>query len=156
MRKKLSIILIVLVLLTCSGCGNSKYITGKDKQLVKNTETGQTLRNDILCRPTDKELLKIYGKNEKQMRNKLSKLPECKNFKLSSVKYHSLWESIFVKPLAWIIIKVGYLIKNFGLAVMVIGALIRLIMLPLSKKSLMTSENMKKAQPEIQKNRKEI
>lgn len=151
MRKKLSIILIVLVLLTCSGCGNSKYITGKDKQLVKNTETGQTLRNDILCRPTDKELLKIYGKNEKQMRNKLSKLPECKNFKLSSVKYHSLWESIFVKPLAWIIIKVGYLIKNFGLAVMVIGALIRLIMLPLSKKSLMTSENMKKAQPEIQK-----
>ena len=113
--------------------------------MVKNTETGQTLRNDILCRPTDKELLKIYKKNEKQMRNKLDKLPECNSFKLSSVKYHSLWESIFVKPLAWVILKTGYLVKNFGVAVMLIGAIIRLIMLPLSKKSMMTSENMKKA-----------
>lgn len=151
MRKKLSIILVVLVLLSCTGCGNSKYITNKDKQIVKNEETGQTLRNDILCRPTDKELLKIYGKNEKQMRTKLDKLPECKKFNLGSVKYHSLWESIFVKPLAWVIIKVGYLIRDFGFAVMIIGALIRLVMLPLSKKSLMTSENMKKAQPEIAK-----
>lgn len=151
MRKKISILLVVIVLLTCTGCGNSKYITDSNKQMVKNTETGQTLRNDILCRPTDKELLKIYQKNEKQMRNKLDKLPECNSFKLSSVKYHSLWESIFVKPLAWVILKTGYLVKNFGVAVMLIGAIIRLIMLPLSKKSMMTSENMKKAQPELAK-----
>ena len=151
MRKKISILLAVIVLLTCTGCGNSKYITDSNKQMVKNTETGQTLRNDILCRPTDKELLKIYKKNEKQMRNKLDKLPECNSFKLSSVKYHSLWESIFVKPLAWVILKTGYLVKNFGVAVMLIGAIIRLIMLPLSKKSMMTSENMKKAQPELAK-----
>ena len=151
MKKKLSIVLIVFMILLCCGCGNSKYITNKDNQLVKNSETGQAVRNDILCRPTDKKLLKIYSDNEKQMKTKLNKLPNCQNFKLSSIEYHSLWESIFVKPLAWLIIKVGYLVKNFGISVMLIGALIRLVMLPLSKKSLMTSENMKKAQPEIMK-----
>ena len=41
-------------------------ITDSNKQMVKNTETGQTLRNDILCRPTDKELLKIYKKIRNQ------------------------------------------------------------------------------------------
>ena len=149
MKKKISILLIVLLLLTCSGCGNSKYITNKDKQLVKNEETGQTVRNDILCKPTDNNLLTIYKSNEKQMRTKLTKLPECKKFKLKSIKYYSLWESIFVKPLAWIILKTGYLVKNFGIAVMLIGAIIRLIMLPLSKQSLKTSKNMQKAQPEL-------
>ncbi len=151
MKKKLSIFLVVILLLSCTGCGNSNYITNKDKQLIKNEETGQPIRNDILCRPKDKELLSIYDKNEKQMQTKLSKLPECEKFKLSSTKYHGLWEAIFVKPLAWVIIKVGKLLGNFGVAVMVVGALIRIVLMPLSKKSLMMSENMKKAQPELNK-----
>ncbi len=151
MKKKLSIFLVVILLLGCTGCGTSNYITDKDKQLIKNEETGQAVRNDILCRPKDKELISIYDKNEKQMQTKLSKLPECEKFKLSSIKYHGLWESIFVKPLAWIIINVGKLLGNFGVAVMVVGALIRIILMPLTKKSLNMSENMKKAQPEINK-----
>lgn len=151
MKKKLSILLVVILLLTCTGCGKSDYIVNKDKQLVQNKQTGQSVRNDILCRPKDKELIEIYDKYEDQMQTKISKLPECENFKLNSTKYHGLWESIFVKPLAWIIINVGKLVRNFGISVMVVGALIRLILLPLSKKSLQTSENMKKAQPEIQK-----
>ena len=149
MKKKLSVILVVLMLLTCTGCGSSNYIKDKEKQLIQNNETGQSVRNDILCRPKDKKLLSIYEKYEKQMQTKLSKLPECEDFKLNSTKYHGLWESIFVKPLAWVIIKVGALVRNFGIAVMLVGALIRIVLLPLSKKSLTTSENMKKAQPEM-------
>ena len=151
MRKKIAILLVGILLISCTGCGSSNYITDKDKQMIKQESTNQAVRNDILCKPTDKELLKIYGENEKQMRYKLDQLPDCQDFKLNSTKYHSLWESIFVKPLAWLILKVGYLVKNFGVSVMLIGAAIRLIMLPLSKKSLMTSENMKKAQPELNK-----
>ncbi len=149
MKKKLSLFLAIIMLLSCTGCGASNYITTKDKQLVKNEETGQSVRNDILCKPTDKSLTEIYEKYEKQMQTKLKKLPDCEHFKLNSTKYHGLWESIFVKPLAWVIIKVGKLLGNFGVAVMVVGALIRLVLLPLSKKSFETSENMKQAQPEI-------
>ena len=137
------------MLLTCTGCGNSKYIVDKEEQLVRNDVTGQSVRNDILCRPTDKELVEIYSKYEDQMQTKLKKLPECSKFKLNSTKYHGLLETIFVKPLAWCIIKIGVLVKNYGIAVMVVGALIRLLLLPLSKKSLQTSENIKKAQPEL-------
>ena len=42
-------------------------------------------------------------------------------------------------------------VKNFGLAVILAGALIRLILYPLTKKSAMQSENLKKAQPELQR-----
>ena len=45
----------------------------------------------------------------------------------------------------------GYLVKNFGLAVILAGLAIRLILFPVTKKSAMQSENMKKAQPELQK-----
>lgn len=149
LKKKLSILVIILMLLTCTSCGSADYIKDGDKKLVQNKETGQSVRNDILCKPTDKKLISIYDKYEKQMQTKLKNLPACPKFTPGKIEYHGLWESIFVKPLAWVIIKVGLIVKNFGIAVMVVGALIRLVLLPLSKKSLTTSENMKKAQPEI-------
>lgn len=152
MRKKFSLLIIVLMLFSCTACGNSNYITDKKDQPIKNETTGQAVRNDIFCKPTDKDLVNVYRKYEKQLPSKkLSKLPDCNKFKITSGKYNGLWETIFVKPLAWLIIKLGMLLKNYGVSVMIIGAAIRLIMLPFSKKSLMTSENMKKAQPEIQR-----
>ena len=42
------------------------------------------------------------------------------------------------------------IVKNYGVAVMILGILIRLVLLPFTKKSMMQSENMKKAQPELQ------
>ena len=62
-----------------------------------------------------------------------------------------IWDNIFIKPLSWAILKLGYLIKNFGLAVMLAGLLIRLVLYPFTKKTAMQSENMKKAQPELQR-----
>ena len=79
----------------------------------------------------------------------MKKLPECKNFKITSNKSKGLWEFLFVKPLAFIILKLGYAIKNFGLSVMIVGILIRLVLLPFSKKSQLQSQNMQKATPEI-------
>jgi len=82
---------------------------------------------------------------------KLEDLPECNEFKSSKIPYRSLWETLFVKPLAWIILQIGFLLKNFGFAVMIVGLLIRIILFPLSIKTMKQTENMKKANPEIQK-----
>ena len=49
------------------------------------------------------------------------------------------------------IIKLGLLVKNYGISVMLIGLLLRLILMPLSAKTIKQSENMKKAQPEIER-----
>lgn len=147
--KKFRAILVVLVVLLTTGCGSA--IKDDKKKLVVYKETGQSIQNNILCKPTNKELLELYTKYDKQLKISIKKLPECKNFKVTSNKSTGIWEFIFVKPLAFLILKLGYAIKNFGLSVMIIGILIRVILLPFSKKSQMQAENMKKATPEIQR-----
>lgn len=142
-RKSLVVILLVLILLT--GC--TKTLTTQDKKAVRNPETGQSLTENILCRPKDKDTIKIYEDNKVN----IEKLPECESFKVNSGGYEGLWTSIFVKPLAWIIVKVGLLVKNYGVAIMIVGLVLRAIMFPLSKKSMNMSDNMQKAQKDLNK-----
>ncbi len=117
-----------------------RYIKGKEA-------TGQSLTKNILCRPENDELVSLY--NESGV--KTDKLTECSKFVPSIKASEGLWDNIFIKPLAWVILKLGYLVKNFGLAVMLAGLVIRLILFPVTKKSAMQSENMQKAQPELQR-----
>ncbi len=143
---KIGIMLLLILLVT--GCGNSNYIVD-DKKPVENKATGQVLQKDILCQPEDKELDQLYTKYKKQTKIRYDKLPKCSDFKLNSNKSSGIWEGIFVKPLAYIILKLGYLINDFGFAVMIIGLAIRLILMPISRKTMKQSNNMKKAQPEL-------
>lgn len=145
-KKKIKVILIIfLLLISMTGC--TKQLTDSNNKAVKNETTGQTLTKNILCKPTNKETIKIYEDNKVN----LKKLPECKDFKITSGKYEGLWTSIFVKPLAFILLKLGMIVKNYGISVILISILIRLIAFPLTKKAALQSEVMKKAQPELNK-----
>ena len=145
-NKKIKVILIMfLLLISMTGC--TKQLTDSNNKAVKNETTGQTLTKNILCRPTNKETINIYEKNKVN----LKKLPECKDFKVTSGKYEGLWTSIFVKPLAFILLKLGMIVKNYGISVILVSILIRLIAFPLTKKAALQSEVMKKAQPELNK-----
>lgn len=148
MKKNKKLVVILLILITLStGC--TKYLTDKDNKRIVNEVTGQAMTSNILCLPEDEELLKIYEENKKNMDVDYDDLTICSKFTPGDLKYVSLWESVFVKPLAWLIIQLGLLVNNYGLAVMLIGVIIRLILVPFTKKTLMQSENMKKAQPEL-------
>ena len=147
-RLKLGVLLACLVLL--GGC-ESSYIQDKDKKNVIYEKTGQTLPKDILCKPEDKELLEIYKKYDKELKIKVDKLPTCKNFKINSNKSSGIWEGLFVKPLAFLIIQLQRVVKNYGLSVIILGVLIRLLLVPFSKKTQIQAESMKKINPEIQK-----
>ena len=144
-NKKLLIILLAVVFLL-TGCTKTLKV---DKEIVKNPETGQSLTKNILCKPTDKNLTEIYEKYSKEVG--YEELPECENFKINSGKDEGLWTNVFVKTLAWVIIKVGKIVKNYGLALIITGLIIRLIAFPITKKTAMQSELMKKAQPELDK-----
>lgn len=146
--KKFKIGILVLLVLSLTGCGNSNYIMD-DKKPVENEATGQILQRDILCKPEDENLDKLYKKYEQQTKIKYDDLPMCNEFTLSSNESDGIWEGIFVKPLAFVILKLGYLINNFGLSVILIGLIIRLILLPISRKTMRQSNNMKKVQPEL-------
>ena len=150
MKIKKIIIAVLLILTLTTGC--TTYLSDKDKKRIINETTGQSLTSNILCKPTEKELIDIYTEYEDNMEVKLKDLPDCKNMKIyDSKNYGGLWVQIFVMPIAWLIIKVGLFVKNYGISVMLIGLLLRILMLPLSIKTAKQSENMKKAQPEIEK-----
>ena len=145
MNKKKITILLLCAMFCLTGC--TKTLKDDDNKVVTYEKTGQTLNENILCRPTNKEVLEIYEKNDV----KLDKLVECKDFKVTSGGYEGLWTSIFVKPLAWVLIKIGDLVKNYGLSILIVSILIRVVTIPLTKKTAMQSENMKKAQPALEK-----
>ena len=142
-KNKVKIILVLLILLLSTGCTTT--LTDKNDKPVKNEVTGQNLTKNILCQPTDEETIKKYEKNGV----KVEKLPECDDFKVTSGKYESLWTSFFVKPLAFALLLVGKNIGNYAISVIILSLLIRLIAYPVTRKTAMQSELIKKAQPEL-------
>lgn len=147
-KEKIKIGILILLVFSLTACGNSNYIL-EDNTPVEYKKTGQILQKDILCKPEDKELDELYSEYKDQTKIHYDDLPLCSDFSLSSNKADGIWEGIFVKPLAFLILKLGYLINSFGLSVILIGLAIRLILMPISAKSMKQSNNMKKAQPEI-------
>ena len=133
--KKILVVVLLTLFLT-TGCTKS----------FKDETTNEVYTSNILCRPAEKEKIEIYNNNNID----LEKLPECKNLKVNSGGYEGLWTNIFVKPLAYVIVKFGLLLKNYGYSIILLGVFLRLLVLPLSKKTMDMSENMKKANPELQ------
>ncbi|MCI8793950.1 MAG: YidC/Oxa1 family membrane protein insertase [Bacilli bacterium] len=147
MKKKI-VVLFAIVLLTLTGC--TKYLSDDNNKRVVNEKTGQNLTANILCLPEDNKLLEEYKKYEKNLPIKIEELPKCTEMKIYEKKsYNGLWVGLFVRPLAWCIIKLGKVFGNYGLSVMIIGLIIRIIMLPISAKTAKQQENMKKIQPEM-------
>ncbi len=143
MKKK--ILLLLMILLTLSGCTKRFNITIEDK----DEKVQKSYVSNILCKPESEELQKVYSENSGKLLVNYDKLPECKNLKINSGGYEGLWTSLFVKPLAWIIVKVGLLVKNNGVAIMIVGLLLRLLLLPISKSSTNMNENLQKAQKDL-------
>lgn len=172
MKKNKKLIIVVLMLtLLLTGC--TKQLKDANGKVVQDKETNQTLVENILCKP--EELKKTYKDaiekkkedyekqykegdlSKKDYKNKLKKLldidklPVCTEFSVTEGGYETLWTSVFVKPLAWVIIKIGNILKNYGFAIIVTTLLIKLILFPITYKSLKQSENIKKAQPKLKK-----
>ena len=144
MKKSKKILVLLLCLFFLTGC--TKILKDSDKKAVRNSETGQLLTENIICKPTNESTIELY----KEHNVDIDALPACNKFSPVG-NYEGLWTSLFVKPLAWLIIKIGSILKNYGLALIATCILIRLILYPFTKKTAMQSELIKKAQPEINK-----
>jgi len=141
--KKWKVFLILICMLLSTGC--TQVLKDGDKKPVKNPETGQSLTENILCKPTDPQTIETYQTNGVDLEN----LPDCTEFKINSGKYDGLWTTIFVKPLAFCILALGNLVKSYGLSLIIVSLIIRLIAYPITRKTAMQSELLKNAQPEI-------
>lgn len=171
-NKILKAAITVFAVMSMTGC--TKYVK-IEKQQIKYKETGQILVKNILCKTdtTEQKYNKAYNdyiedlkSNKKISKEKqeaaiktisktkkdmnIKSLSKCDNMKVTG-SYDGLWTTLFVRPLAWVIIKLGQLLKSYGLSLIIITIIIRLIVWPITKKTAMQSENMKKAQPELMK-----
>lgn len=143
MKKKIA--LILLLLLTLCGCTKRFNVEGTDG----DKKTTKSYVSNIICKPEEESNIKIYKEHKDDLLVDYDKLPACEELKVTSGGYEGLWTSFFVKPLAWIIVKLGLLVKSYGLSIMIIGVIVRALMMPITKKSNNMNESMKKAQKEL-------
>ena len=170
-NKKLLLVLLISVLVL-TGC--TKQFKDAEGKIVQSEKTKQTLVENILCQPEElkevyedaikqkkKDYKKMYengdlSKNDYKEKTKeilnIDKLPVCTKFSIVEGGYETLWTSGFVKPLAWVIVNIGKLLwNNYGLAIILVTILIKLILFPVTQKSLKQSANIQKAQPKLSK-----
>lgn len=151
-KKITKIILLVFSLAMLTGC--TKTLTDENKKAVKNEETGKALTANIICRPTDENVISLYAENGVDV----TTLPSCENFKPFD-EYEGLWTTIFVKPLAWVIINIGVALEKIsfskglanGFAIILSCLAIRLVLAPFTKKTAAQSEKLKTVQPQLEK-----
>ncbi len=170
-NKKILFTILILVL-ALTGC--TKQLKDADGKVIQSEKTKQVLVENILCQPEElkeeynkaieqkkKDYKKMYedgdlSKNDYKAKTKalldIDKLPECKKISIVEGGYETLWTSVFIKPLAWVIVNIGKLLwSNYGLAIIVITILIKLVLMPLTLKSMKQSESIKQAQPKLNK-----
>ena len=111
-KRKLLILLVAILLLT-TGC--TKTLKDSNKKVVTNPETGQSLTENILCKPTNKKIIKLYEKNDVNLDNLL----KCSKFEITTGGYEGLWNSIFVKPLAFVILWFNNYVNNAAIALII-------------------------------------
>ncbi len=207
MKKQIKFLIVFLILILTTGC--TTYLKDKEGKTIIDEKTGQSLAENILCRPEDEEIIKLYNENgfdfssipncvcsekkeientnnyvvkeqdEKEIKEDSTKEQsktetkdssttekeqnekteeennnveeKCEELSITSGKYDGLWTTIFVKPLAWVILFFGKLTGNFGMGLIITSILIRLVLYPLTKKSSEQTEKMKLIQPELDK-----
>lgn len=134
MKKTKKIIIILMLAFLLTGCTKSfKY----DKKVY--TE-------NIICLPENKETLKIYEDSKKD----ISALKSCDEFKITNTEYEGIWNTTFVNPLAWLLINIGNKVGSYGLSIIIVTLLLRLLVMPVTAKTAVQSENMKKARPDLE------
>lgn len=145
MKKNKKILILLLVTLSLTGC--TKYAKTEDNKVLTNENTGQKIVENIICKPNDSETLKIYEDNNID----INKLPACSEYNMFNTGYEGIWNSLFVKPIAFLIVKLGQFLRNYGCAIILLTLAIRGILYPLTNKAAMQSELMNDAKKDLDK-----
>lgn len=93
-NKNKLVVLLLLLLFVSAGC--TKQLKNSDNKVVTNPMTGQSLTENILCRPEDEETINLYIENNVDVNS----LPSCKDFTVTSGGYECIWTSIFNKTIS--------------------------------------------------------
>ena len=131
-------------------CNEEKKQDNKDEEIVKTDEQEkEDSEKKEDNKKEDKDNTEEEEKQEEVVNETGTESEKCEELSIFNGKYEGLWTSIFVKPLAWVILFFGKLLGKFGLGLIITSILIRVVLLPFTKKTVVQSEKMKEIQPEI-------
>ncbi len=128
-------------------CSDEKKVKANTEETIEedNKENSKEEETKETAKKEDKEEVTSEEEEEQKEENTDS----CEEFSAFKGEYDGLWTSIFVKPLAWVILFFGKLTSKFGLGLIITSILIRLLLFPLTRKTVLQSEKMKEIQPEL-------
>jgi YidC/Oxa1 family membrane protein insertase len=66
------------------------------------------------------------------------------------------WFGVLSRPMLWLLVKINDFVKNYGLAIIIITFIIKLLTYPLTQKSFSSQQEMKKLQPKIKELQKKF
>ncbi len=120
----------------CS-CNNKNLDDDNYRYYTSDVYTGDVNKGEPVISTKD-----VYtGENNQEKK--------CDEFTVTTGGYDGLWSSIFVKPLAWAILFFGKIFNNFGIGLIIVTLLIKFVLFPFTRKTIMQNEQMKKIQPEL-------
>lgn len=70
---------------------------------------------------------------------------------ITSESKSGIWEEFLVYPLSWLIQQVAEFLNSYGLAIIIVTIMVRIVILPLMIKQTRSSKAMQALQPEIKK-----
>lgn len=140
-KNKTRIIILLLITFLLTGCTTS--LTNKKGDVVVNNETETSVIENIVCKPTSSNLQELYRENGKS----LLELEDCDNIKV--FKWRGIWDTFFIYPVSFLVIKTGKLFGNFVWAIILLAFFARLFEYSSSKKIAKQNAILKKIQPEI-------
>jgi YidC/Oxa1 family membrane protein insertase len=66
------------------------------------------------------------------------------------------WFGVLSRPMLWLLVQIFVFVKNYGLAIIIITLIIKLLTYPLTQKSFSSQQEMKKLQPKVQELQKKF
>ena len=116
--------------------GYDLILVARDEKKLEEVKKQLKTETKIVVMDISKEenCKKIYEENKVNIKD----LPECNKMKISG-EYEGLWNSFFVRPLAFVIIKIGSLVGSTAVSIIIITLLIRFALFPMTRKTLLQS-----------------
>ncbi len=135
---------------------NNYFIFAAEPSTLKNKLTGGVRDNSTFFYALELDGGSIHPGETKQFHNvyfvgpkERNKLTQASATLGKAVDFG--WFGFVAEPLLWFLVKVNNTVHNWGISIIILTIIIKIIFWPLSQKSYKSMEQMKKLQPMIQK-----
>lgn len=150
--KKLALIFCaILICATILILGNRS----SKQTIIKDEVTGTNLQEKITCLPSNEKTIKLYEENGISLEG----LEKCEDYKINGhitskdgvKKDKKIFNLILVRPIAWVLIKIGTIFNNYTIALLLIILIKSIYMTFTNYKTALNNKKLQAVNEDIKK-----